>query len=89
MLVYNVRTQFFPMKSEADAYRKSLGLPPKATTKIVVNSREALAALLNGLCNPAGGDLPETTTAKLQELGEDIPDFVPAFVRSDWEKRKR
>jgi len=49
MIVYNVERCWFPMKNDAEAYRRQLGLKPDANFKLVIETREELAALLNGL----------------------------------------
>ncbi|TIW53859.1 MAG: hypothetical protein E5V54_24160 [Mesorhizobium sp.] len=49
MIVYNVDRAFFPMKNDADAYRRQLGLKPAALATISIKTREELAAFLNAL----------------------------------------
>lgn len=79
MIVYNVNRSFFPMKNDAETLRKSEGLPPSATSKIEIKTREDLADLLNGLCALA----PETPAA-LPTVDEAAD--VPRFLRDAWRK---
>lgn len=66
MIVYNVDRAFFPMKNDADAYRRQLGLKPAALATIRIESREELAAFLNalmGLRKEASAEEPEAPVA--------------------------
>lgn len=49
MIVYNVKRRWFTMKNDAEAYRRTEGLPPSATYTLRVDTREDLADLLNTL----------------------------------------
>lgn len=88
MIVYNVKRKWFPMKGDAETYRKSEGLPPDATTKIDVRDRDQLAALLNGLCEPpAKGETPANFPAPEKVIDDAyvMPDKdIPPFLRESW-----
>jgi hypothetical protein len=101
MIVYNVDRRFFSEKSDAEAFRKRLGLKPSATLKIAIDSRIDLAGLLNALCDPAGhaaiaakAPLPEPIAPPplLDRAYVDaqltVPDCVPLFLIKDDEQRK-
>ncbi|ESY35711.1 hypothetical protein NKK48_30215 [Mesorhizobium sp. C386A] len=94
MIVYNVERGWFPMKNDAEAHRRALGLKPDANFKLVIETREELAAFLNGLMGlkkePAPEEAPTPVGAVLEpevappEVIErnyiEVPDFVPAFL---------
>lgn len=82
MIVYNVDRKFFPMKNDADDHRKALKLPGSALHTLRIETREELAALLNGLfaTGPA---------APLEPVAEPDLDFIPKFVRDDWARRRQ
>ena len=100
MIVYNVQRRWFSMKATADTYRKELKLPPEAIYRLELNDREELSWLLNGLCDseaavdavlalapePAAQDelLPVMVRNRVRE---DIPDYVPLFLRKEWEAK--
>lgn len=103
MIVYNVKRRWFSMKNDAEAYRRGEKLLPEATFKLVIESREELADLLNGLCGteaaPASPPVsPLFTNAVAQEpirevltrnvVRDDVPDFVPKFLADEWRKKQ-
>lgn len=78
MIVYNAGRLWFTMKADADAHRKAQGLPPAKLVKVTVNSREGLAAVLNGLCGLGGVDQhPATPSASLLRASAG-PALLPA-----------
>lgn len=104
MIVYNVKRRWFAQKADAEAYRRAEKLPPPATFKLVIDERESLASLLNGLCGvepptPAGNGFTNAVTP--QELPrvremldrnrvvDNPPDFVPDFLVRDWQARHK
>ncbi|TPL42566.1 MULTISPECIES: hypothetical protein [unclassified Mesorhizobium] len=103
MIVYNVERGWFPMKNDADAHRRQLGLKPAALATIRIDTREELAALLNGLMGlkkdpeltapeeiaPAGAVLePQVVEPEVIERNRiEVPDCVPMFLVRDWTKR--
>ncbi|TIQ64405.1 MAG: hypothetical protein E5X41_17240 [Mesorhizobium sp.] len=94
MIVYNVERGWFPMKNDADAHRRQLGLKPAALATIRIDSREELAAFLNALMGlkkepaapeeapPAGAVLePQVVAPDVIERNYiEVPDFVPMFL---------
>ncbi|TIW39833.1 MAG: hypothetical protein E5V72_25260, partial [Mesorhizobium sp.] len=92
MIVYNVDRAWFPMKNDADAYRRQLGLKPAALATIRIDTREELAAFLNALMGlkrdapeaevPAGAVLePQVVAPEVIERNYvEVPDFVPLFL---------
>ncbi len=96
MIVYNVARGWFPMKNDAETYRRQLGLKPDANFKLEIHTREELAAFLNGLMGakapeaPAGAVLepviapPEVIERNVVE----VPDYVPKFLAEAWAKRE-
>lgn len=50
MIVYNVQRRWFDMKADAERYRVSRGLPPKATIKVEIVDRGQLSGFLDALC---------------------------------------
>ncbi|MER8422460.1 hypothetical protein [Mesorhizobium sp. M1403] len=101
MIVYNVARAWFTMKADAEAHRKSLGRPPTATATIRIDSREELAALLNGLMGlgeievmqantvVAGPALVPTEVVERAQITNTPPDCVPAFLVREWERRNK
>ena len=103
MIVYNVGRKWFSEKLDAEKHRKTLGLKPSATLKIVVEHRDDVAALLNALCEPPppGQPLPLAALPATPELVErayvnpavdDFLDYVPRFLLDDagkklWDER--
>jgi hypothetical protein len=93
MIVYNVERSFFPLKAEADSFRRSKKLPYHRTARLDVRTRDELAAILNAV---AAGEMPEpgpeiepqgdeppilaAITASHQHHDPDDPD-VPAFLK--------
>ncbi|TGQ26588.1 hypothetical protein, partial [Mesorhizobium sp. M00.F.Ca.ET.216.01.1.1] len=76
MIVYNTDRAFFPMKNDADAYRRQLGLKPAALATIRIESREELAAFLNalmGLRKEASAEQPEAPVAPPGAVLEPLP----------------
>lgn len=96
MIVYNVERAWFPMKNDAEAYRRKLGLKPDANFKLVIESREELAALLNGLMGlkapdvPEGAVLePEVAPAEVVKRNQvEVPADVPIFLVKEWAQRR-
>ncbi|RWM86455.1 MAG: hypothetical protein EOR84_30550 [Mesorhizobium sp.] len=104
MIVYNVERGWFPMKNDADAHRRQLGLKPAALATIRIDTREELAAFLNALMGlkkepatpeevpPAGAVLeprPQGVTPEVIERNYiEVPDFVPAFLAKEHAKRE-
>ncbi|MER8641021.1 hypothetical protein [Mesorhizobium sp. M1252] len=97
MIVYNVKRRWFTMKNDAEAYRKAEGLPPSGTYTLRIESRDDLAALLNGLCGIDGihryvevveEPVPEEVLAR-NEITNNPPDCVPLFLVKDWEQRMK
>lgn len=96
MIVYNVKRRWFPMKNDAEAYRKAGGLPPAATYTLRIDDRDELAALLNGLCGiephheiegcppPAPAEVIERN-----QVTNDPPDCVPLFLVREWENKMK
>ncbi|RWD43923.1 hypothetical protein [Mesorhizobium sp.] len=94
MIVYNVERGWFPMKNDAEAYRRKLGLKPAALATVRIESREELAAFLNALMGlkkepaepaetpPAGAVLePQVVAPEVIERNYiEVPDFVPMFL---------
>ncbi|RWN60164.1 hypothetical protein [Mesorhizobium sp.] len=94
MIVYNVGRGWFPMKNDADAHRRQLGLKPAALATIRIDTREELAAFLNALMGlkgdapevevPAGAVLEPQPQGVEPEVIErnyiEVPDFVPMFL---------
>jgi hypothetical protein len=96
MIVYNVQRRWFTMKNDAEAHRKSLGLPPSATYTLRIDDRDDLAFLLNGLCGIPLDDKPVTATEIIQceviaanPIANEPPDCVPAFLVREWEQRMK
>ncbi|WP_353645706.1 hypothetical protein [Mesorhizobium sp. WSM2239] len=95
MIVYNVERGWFPMKNDAEAYRKTLGLKPDANFKLVIETREELAAFLNGLMGikapeqaPAGA-VVEPVVAPPEVIERnfvEVPDYVPMFLAKAYAK---
>ncbi|RWM32584.1 MAG: hypothetical protein EOR77_21375 [Mesorhizobium sp.] len=102
MIVYNVERGWFPMKNDADAHRRQLGLKPAALATIRIDTREELAAFLNALMGlkkepaaqeevpPAGAVLePQVVAPEVIERNYiEVPDFVPAFLAKEHAKRE-
>lgn len=96
MIVYNVKRRWFTMKNDAEAYRRAEKLPPSATFTLRIDSRDDLAALLNGLC---GIENEPATAGNIEPLPHPViennqitnqpPDFVPRFLVEDWERRMK
>ncbi len=89
MIVYNCESRWFAKQDEANAFRRTLIQPRRwPVTRIRVESREDMVALLNALCGApvASGDHVETLTtppaAKLPVYPPvtPLPDWVPAFL---------
>ncbi|APH74128.1 hypothetical protein [Aquibium oceanicum] len=95
MIVYNVARGWFPMKNDAEAHRRELGLPPAANTKVVINDRNELAALLNGMmgltaeASPAGAVLePQVVEPEVIQRNQvEVPECVPEFLVKEWARR--
>lgn len=91
MIVYNVGRRFFALKTDAEAYRKTLGLKPDATIHLRIESREELAALLTGLCEPGTPGAPEVAAvlpAVVVDRAYVEPDFdIPLFLRKENARR--
>ncbi|MDV2964983.1 hypothetical protein RZ532_03285 [Nitratireductor aquimarinus] len=96
MIIYNVERSWFPMKNDAEKYRKELGLKPDALHKLTINDRDELAALLNGLVAlkreelPAGAVTePQVAPAKVvnQNIIE-VPDYIPHFLAEAQAKKE-
>ena len=94
MIVYNVGRGWFPMKNDAEAHRRELGLPPAANTKVVINDRNELAALLNGLMGLQAEEIPGAVLEPqvvepevIQRNQVEVPDCVPEFLIKEWAKR--
>lgn len=91
MIVYQAATSFFPMKADAEAHAKLKGLKASSVNKLSINDREELAELLNkitGIIEASDTEL-EGLKAALDEVEDDPDDFIPAFVRADWERRRK
>ncbi|TPJ51778.1 MULTISPECIES: hypothetical protein [unclassified Mesorhizobium] len=104
MIVYNVDRAWFPMKNDADAHRRQLGLKPAALATIRIDSREELAAFLNALMGlkkepapdapeetpPAGAILePHVVEPEVVERNYiEVPDFVPMFLAKEHAKQQ-
>lgn len=93
MIVYNIERGWFPMKNDAEAYRRKLGLKPAALATVRIESREELAAFLNalmGLKKELAADVPAGAVLEPQPQGVqpeviernyiEVPDFVPMFL---------
>ncbi len=92
MIVYNVQRGWFAMKADAEAFRKSAGLPPSATYKISVSDREELVALLSLISGrevPEGEKAPEVAPEAVMAEDEPWPDWIPAIFIRDWQKRRK
>lgn len=94
MIVYNVKRRWFTMKNDAEAYRKAEGLPPSATYKLHMESRDDLAALLNGLCGlgpeiDGANPEPPPVVAERNQITNTPPDCVPLFLLRDWDQRMK
>lgn len=101
MIVYNVKRRWFTMKNDAEAYRRAEKLPPSATFPLRIESRDDLAALLNGLtalADPAASKgtfqtlpvgSPEDDMIQRNQITDQPPDFVPRFLVEDWERRMK
>lgn len=91
MIVYNVMRRFFAMKTDAEAHRKALGLKPDATIALRIESREELAALLNGLCEPGTSGAPDVAAvlpAIVVDRAYVEPGFdIPLFLRKENARR--
>ncbi len=95
MIVYNVERRWFPMKNDAESYRRSLKLPPDATFKLQIETREELAAFLEGLCNVArpgavsvATGIPEEVVERNRLPDDYPPSYVPQFLVREWRKRR-
>lgn len=94
MIVYNVARAWFPMKNDAEAYRRQLGLPKEALFKLEINHRDELAALLNGLCglkaDEIAGAITETEVPPevIERNYIEVPDYVPRFLAEQAAKRE-
>ncbi len=92
MIVYNVRRRWFAMKGDAEQYRIREGLPPGATTKISIEDRTQLAALLDALCEPpassAEGGTQVATVPKrvIDNAFVDRDLDIPKFLRDSWDR---
>lgn len=87
MIVYNVLHRFFTLKADAESFRKSEGLPTDSLYKLSVSDRDELAGLLNAICS--GKDSPvKPAPEAVYRADEPIPDFIPSFMRRDWERRR-
>ena len=96
MIVYNVKRRWFPMKNDAEAYRRSEGLPPAALYTLRIDNRDELAALLDTLCGavvpPAAENITtgglEVPTEVLERAAVpaevEVPDYIPAFLVKAW-----
>lgn len=88
MIVYNVKRRWFDRKSDAEQYRIAEKLPRGATSKISIEDRAGLAALLNALCEPpARGDRiaaePAPVPARVIDDAFVDPDLeIPKFLRA-------
>ena len=105
MIVYNVARHWYAEKSDAEKYRKSLGLKPAALVKVTVEGRADLASLLTALCVPVisgtplqaaakalvGGQEPLNTMLDAAYVKPDIDDFLSFVPRFllDDEGKKR
>jgi hypothetical protein len=85
MIVYNVARGFFDMKADAEALRKELGLPKDALNKIDIRDRTELADFLTALCTRS--EAPAAQGVKPMDIADDALDFIPSFVKRDWERR--
>lgn len=96
MIVYNVDRAWFPMKNDAEAHRKALGLPKGALFKLVITDRDELAALLNGLTALKAEELPTGAPVEQEvappEVVErnvlEVPDYIPKFLAEAEAKRQ-
>ncbi|RWM84289.1 hypothetical protein [Mesorhizobium sp.] len=101
MIVYNVKRRWFTMKNDAEAFRKAEGLPPSATYTLRIESRDELAALLNGLTalsDPAAPKgtfqtlpmgSPEDDMIQRNQITDTPPDCVPLFLVREWENKRK
>jgi hypothetical protein len=103
MIVYNVARRWYAEKTDAEKYRKLLGLKPSATIKVTVKNRGELSQLLDALCEPpvqghkgAGASTPEQNElidrAYVAPHLEDFLAYVPRFLLDDegqklWDER--
>lgn len=97
MIVYNVQRRWFTMKNDADTYRRTEGLPPAALATLRIDTRDELAALLNGLCGLQPDHTAMIVIDKIAEpavitraqITDEIPDCVPLFLRKESEARAK
>ena len=94
MITYNVDKAFFAHKNDAEAHRKTLGLPKEALIKLSIDDRYELTAMLNALMGlrpetaPAGADLEPVPEDMPKGLVIEVPDFVPKFLAEAEAKRQ-
>jgi hypothetical protein len=93
VIVYNVQRRWFTMKSDADIHRRNLKLPPAALFTLRIDDRDDLAGLLNGLCGqeppvaPLMVDPAVAPVIERNQIANEPPDFVPAFLVREWQQK--
>lgn len=100
MIVYNIDRCWFPLKADAEAFRKALGLPPSKLHKLNIETREELAVLLNGLMGlkevdqdliPQGAPMEPEISPKeiIDENVLLVPEYVPMFLARAYANGKK
>lgn len=92
MLTYFAKDRFFDQKNDAKAHNRANGIKADEVLKIIIEDRYQLTDFLNALISGQGRS-PEAVKAS---QGVPAPsaeaidlDFVPAFVKHDWQQRAR
>jgi hypothetical protein len=90
MIVYQAARGFFAMKADAEKHARSEGLKASDVAKIMIEDRDQLAKALNlvAMVSQASDEGLPRVESNILEMG-DVPDFVPSFIRADWERRRK
>jgi hypothetical protein len=79
------------MKADAVEWARGQGQKPSTVYKMVINDRDQLAFALNMIAYVSHEAIAPVEVNKLpallRETGED--DWVPSFIRADWERRRK
>jgi len=91
MIVYQSGTLFFPMKADAIAHARNEGRRVDSVCKLVIDDREQLAIALNKVSMAVQSVVPpveaQAAAIATHSVGED--EWVPSFIRADWERRRK
>lgn len=103
MKFYNAGRRFFAMKADAQEHARQEGLHYKKDVHALeIKNREEICDFLNQLVGPATQDrLPEApdaaeqfatradAVAHITDVSSPDFDFIPTFMKRDWEKRNQ